>query len=603
MGVYMKTNVFRSGIAQAIFAGLTLCLASGFSVQAKAVIGGEPASGDLSFMGLIVGAGEDVSTRDGGCSAVFVSDSWAVTSGNCLLQYYTGRYPIPVNGGGSFALSNEVLDIEFIFGDNDVTGDAVTRVVPAQVVFHPGFLLASNAYTPTAPDLALVALTEKANTQAVAMAEPGTLEKALKNNSPATILGWGASDELALEDWDWMSKSPRGTVLTEASLHIDERCGSDIIDETTPEWISAMTFCASDAQEVADYCGGDAGGPLLVNDPVTGSPVLAGINLNLKEDCLGGLQTSALAIESVSAWIKSTIDTDAVAVTVPEVQGEIEAKCWEQFCKFSASALHFDGVAPVDVVWTMTHRSQERTYAKSFSGMRMESWVHPGQVYDISVRARTTNGLYAVHNTVLDLNVVEFEDLAPMSGDFAVSCDGLKCKYDASAVNFGGIKLHSVIWYPLGMRNDVESRGMSTTYEYSKSDVYTVEVVGFDPNGNLVQLMGGVSVSNVEGTPGTMFITQAGSLGTKKRVYLPDAEGIESKPGRIKATFYTSSDDAVVLVQYYDPENGWTTIKEKAPVDGRVRVNHRVKEIGLYRYRMRRNNEGLNYIMHYLVPK
>jgi len=603
MGVYMKTNAFGSSIAQAIFAGLTLCLASGFSVQAKAVIGGAPASDDRSFMGLIVGAGENVRARSGGCSAVFVSESWAVTSGNCLLQYYTGRYPFPVNGNGSFALSHEVLDIELIYGDNDVTSDAVTRTVPARVVFHPGFLLASDGYTPTAPDLALVALDENIEVQPVALAAPGMLARVKKERLPATIMGWGASEKLALDDWDWMTANKRRTVLSEATLQVDEHCGTDIIDDSTPAWISAMTFCASDAKEVADYCGGDAGGPLLFNDPTTGSFTLAGINLNLKEDCVGGLQTPALAMESVSDWINSTIADEVVGVSVPELKGEIDATCWAQYCKFSASDLHFDGVAPVDVVWTLTHRSQQRTFTSSFSGMLMESWVHRGQVYDVTVRARTTSGLYAVHNTVLDMNTVELEDLAPISGDFQVSCDGLNCKFDASEVNFGGIQLHSVIWYPLGMRENVELRRMSTRYEYSKADVYTVEVVGFDPNGNLVRLMGGVSVSDVEGVEGTMFITRSGSLGPNKRVFLADADGFESKPGRINATFYTSNDEALVRIQYYDPENGWTTIKEKTPVDGRVRMNHRVKEIGLYRYRVRTLEKGVNYIMHYLVPK
>lgn len=599
----MKTNERRSSIAKAVLTGATLCLALSFSIQAKAVIGGEAASDDRSFMGLITGFGEDVETRTRGCAAVFLDQHWLVTSGNCLLQYYTGRYPYPVNNQGSFALSGDVLDIELIYGDNDIASEAVTRVVPSSVVFHPGFLLASDDYNPVAPDVALVSLSEPADVRTLDLAEAGVLEKMKAAGLDARIMGWGATEYLTLDTWDWMTANKRSTVLSEAVLRVDESCSTDFVDETTPGWISAMTFCASDPKEVADYCGGDGGGPLLLTDKTTGELVLAGINLNLMEDCAGGAQTPAIGIEYVADWIDSVVTDSVVMAERPEIEGEIGVQCWAQYCKFSGSDLNFDGVAPVDLVWTMTHRSQERTYASSFSGILMESWVHPDQVYDVTVRARAVDGHYSTRTMVLDLNTIELQELATMTGSFAVSCDGLRCKFDASQINFGGIQLHSVIWYPKGMREGIQARGLTTEYVYNTSDIYTIEVVGFDPNGNMVKLMGGVSVSGVDGVQGTMFTTLNGSLGPNKRMFLADAKGFESRPGRIQAVFYTSNDDVSIKVQQYQPDRGWKTVKEKIPEDGRVRVNYPVTELGMYRYRVKVGEKGASFVMHYLLPE
>ncbi|MEL6342092.1 MAG: serine protease [Myxococcota bacterium] len=159
-----------------------------------------------------------------GCTGVLIAPSVVLTAGHC--DY--GR----------------LTHVRLNSVDYTVEGE---QIAVQSVTAYPDYL--------TSFDLAVIVLAEPARTPFRVIAQDCILDRHLEDGAPATIAGYGATDNYGRDF---------GTHLNVADITIDDAACTDLAAGCLPD-ISPGGEVGAGAKEDADTCQGDSGGPLILN--------------------------------------------------------------------------------------------------------------------------------------------------------------------------------------------------------------------------------------------------------------------------------------------------------------------------------------------------
>lgn len=202
---------------------------------ARIVGGSEATPGDYPWMGALVDSSES-SAYDGFlCGVSLIHSGWAVTAAHCVKDMFWGI---------EFELDPE--DIDVVLGIHDLKNDSGERIHVKRIIPHPSHsLLTSDS------DIALLELEADSQYEPISLIQ----KDAVIEGRDAVITGWGVTT-------DCLCQASR--TLQEASVPVvsNETCREAYSDEK----ISDNMLCAGYSEGGADTCGGDSGGPLIVQD-------------------------------------------------------------------------------------------------------------------------------------------------------------------------------------------------------------------------------------------------------------------------------------------------------------------------------------------------
>jgi len=186
------------------------------------------------------------------CGASFIGKKWLVTAAHCV----------------------EDVDIEKLkvnVGEYDLSDGANNAKTIRNIYIHPDYQDVSNVNN----DIALIELVETINTPAISLLGLDETLTLARNNSSATVIGWGNTIAYGPEDDIPANSQPSQLQQVELSLLSNEQCRTQLVKAhqdvlsqtftTNQVGITDSMICAADVAGGKGSCQGDSGGPLLVN--------------------------------------------------------------------------------------------------------------------------------------------------------------------------------------------------------------------------------------------------------------------------------------------------------------------------------------------------
>jgi secreted trypsin-like serine protease len=232
------------------------------------------------------------------CGGVFVAPNLVLTGAHCMLS--TPAYLVSI-GNGTRRLSDHLADGRFVTGAN---GSGV-----AAYWLHPRY-----DDNEVDNDVALVALTRPLpGARALGFIDSERQERKLvAPGTPATALGWGATDKK-------QTRFPDG--LRRGTLPVLDRatCGKRVDDLVGGGFTEAM-FCAGGGK--SDTCTGDSGGPLLVTGNGDQALVAGVTSYGLGDLCGIKRQPGVYArLATLGSWVRGCIESPS------RCTGEVASYC------------------------------------------------------------------------------------------------------------------------------------------------------------------------------------------------------------------------------------------------------------------------------------
>lgn len=197
------------------------------------IVGGTTAvAGDWPWMAAIIHSDATNYYYGQFCGGALIAESWVLTAAHCVYDNTAQKWKAPA-------------EVDVVMGLHNLMLDSGDRIDVKQVVGHPD-------YNPTTfdNDLALLELVRPSSAQPLPLMDDAGNDL---NGYQAVIIGWGDTDPSA------SSSYPAELQQVTVPVVSNTACAAQY-----PGMISDTMLCAGYVAGGKDSCGGDSGGPLMV---------------------------------------------------------------------------------------------------------------------------------------------------------------------------------------------------------------------------------------------------------------------------------------------------------------------------------------------------